>query len=196
VRRLDEAGDASPQVRWIFFVAPCSVSETRTCDSLATPLLYHRRAVTRRRQRRGGRNTSKSSYPRRTVAPGRPRDSLHHRGAEALSGLTSLVHFPAATRSPSDRTCPSSSRSTRGPSISTYDLQSADSDAVTISCPYSYVFLLIASRNHSTIWISYGSVQASNLRVGGSRSGLGPRSAIRRSRIANPSRRARRFAYL
>ena len=45
---------------------------------------------------------------------------------------------------------------------------------VTILCPYSLVFPLIPSRNRVTIWISYGSVQASNLRVGGS----------------NPSRRA------
>jgi hypothetical protein len=37
---------------------------------------------------------------------------------------------------------------------------------------------------------------ASNLRVGGSRSGLRPRSAIRRSRIANPSRRAIAFKHL
>jgi len=45
---------------------------------------------------------------------------------------------------------------------------------VTKSCPYSYVFPLIPSRNRVTIWFSSLSVQASNLRVGDS----------------NPSRRA------
>ena len=47
----------------------------------------------------------------------------------------------------------------------------------TILCPYSRSFPRIPARNRVTIWISYGSVQASNLRVGGS----------------NPSRRAISF---
>jgi hypothetical protein len=39
---------------------------------------------------------------------------------------------------------------------------------VTKLCPYSYLFPLIPSRNRVTIWIFSRSVQASNLRVGGS----------------------------